>query len=292
VTDQSTTLDVTPGWYEPIKPPAADQIRLPADYDKNSPTDVRKFQCLSTYRSMINKGQMIDFIAQPFYPAVENTETLIVVLNELAHELGARLTFTDATFQYNDSDYRMACGVGNLGSIHSMIALGQSAKTAKFKLHLKINYDTVTASAAAIGKFTVNLICDIAAIVRCNKEFIRVFSISRASSIDVQVGITTTEFEQTKLLAEQLMKELNRSSTQQRQNILQYLIKEPYDYQWGPTLGFCNYSNLILILDTIELTLKPRKKREVDDRIISPKDGIDMRLKWMINTLKIRHGWV
>ena len=238
MTDQSTTLDVTPSWYEPIKPPAADKIRLPADYDKNSPADVRKFQCLSTYRSMINKGQIIDFMTQPFQPAVENTETLIVVLNELAHELGARLTFTEATFQYNDSDYRMACGVGNLGSIHSMIALGESAQTAKFKLHLKINYDTVTASAASIRKFTVDLIDDIAAIVRCNKEFIRVFSISRASSINVEAGLTTTEFEQTKLLAEQLMKELNRASTQQCQNILQHLIRESYNYRWEPTLGF------------------------------------------------------
>ncbi|CAF5101602.1 unnamed protein product, partial [Rotaria sp. Silwood1] len=111
ITDQSTSLVVTPAWYEPVKSPDADKVRLPVHYNKDSPTDVLTFQCLSTYRSMKNKDQMIDFIAEPFVATTDNTETLIVVLNELAEELGARLSFTEKAFQYDNSDYRTACGI-------------------------------------------------------------------------------------------------------------------------------------------------------------------------------------
>ncbi|CAF1317560.1 unnamed protein product [Rotaria sordida] len=181
---------------------------------------------------MKNKGQPIDFVAQPFTPAVNNIETVVVILSELAHQLGARLTFTEQAFQYDDSDYRTACGVGNLGSIHSMIAAGENLQTAKFKLHMKLNYDDITSSAQSLRDFTVTLINDLVANVGCKKEFIRVFSISRASSIIVECGITTPEFEETKKLAEQLKHRLNRLSPKQQQKILQYLIPEPYNYKW------------------------------------------------------------
>ncbi|CAF0896223.1 unnamed protein product [Didymodactylos carnosus] len=252
-TNQSTTLLVTPAWYEPIKLPAVNKIRLPVHYNKDSPADVRTFECLSTYRSMKNKDQPIDFVAQPFTSATNNTETLIVVLNELAQQLGARLTFTEKAFQYDDSDYRTACGVGNLGSIHSMIAAGENVQTAKCKLHLKLNYEDVTSSAQTLRDFTIAFINDISAIVGCKKEFIRVFSISHASSLYIEFGITTTELEETKKLAEQLKHILNHLPTQKRQDILQYLIQEPYDYHWKAALSF---------LQLQEFDLDPRYNRD------------------------------
>ncbi|CAF3139178.1 unnamed protein product, partial [Rotaria sp. Silwood2] len=184
------------------------------------------------------KGKPIDFIDEPFISTIDNTETVVVVLNELVQQLGARLTFTEKTFQYDDSDYRTACGIGNLGSIHSMIATVQNMQTAKFKLHLKLNYDDVTSSAKTLQDFTIAFINDLAATVGCKKEFLRVFSVSRASSINVECGITTTEFQQTKVLAEQFKHALNRMSPRQRHDILQYLIPESYDYHWQPTLSF------------------------------------------------------
>jgi hypothetical protein len=187
---------------------------------------------------MKNKGQPIDFVAQPFTPAVDNTETVVVVLNELAQQLGARLTFTEKAFEYDDSDYRTACGVGNLGSIHSMIAAGDNLQTAKFKLHLKLNYDEVTSSAQTLQNFTVSLINDLVAYIGCKKEFIRVFSVSRASSINVECGITTPNIEETKKLAEQLKHALNHLSPKQQKDILQYLIPEKYDYKWEAALTF------------------------------------------------------
>lgn len=238
VTDERTILDVTPVWFEPVQLPSADKIRLPAHYRKDSPAHVRTFESLALYRSMTKKGQPIDFVAQPFNPTVAGTETAVVVLNELMQEVGGRLTFTDKAFQYDDSDYRTACGIGNLGSVHKMLAAGDNLQTAMFQLHLALNYDDVTTSPQTLRDFTVNLINDLAAKLTCKKEFIRVFSISRASSIFVAVGITTPQYEETRRLADQLREELNRLSADQRKGILQYLINDRYDYKWQAAITF------------------------------------------------------
>jgi hypothetical protein len=47
ITGQKAILDVTPAWFEPVKPVSRDKIRLPTNYDKNSATDVRTYNCLS-----------------------------------------------------------------------------------------------------------------------------------------------------------------------------------------------------------------------------------------------------
>jgi hypothetical protein len=50
---------------------------------------------------MKNKDQMTDFIIAHFIANIDNTETLILVLNELATRFGARLTLTEKPFQYD-----------------------------------------------------------------------------------------------------------------------------------------------------------------------------------------------
>ena len=237
-TDQVTTLAVIPQWYEQIEKSPVSEIRWPTRYRGDCPTDVRLYQCLATYRSMKNEYQTIDFIAQPFTAAVGDTETAVVALNELSHQLDARLTFTKKAFQYDDSAYRTACGVGNLGSIHSILAAEGDGLTAKFELHLKLNYDDITSSNQTLRNFTITLINDLADTATCKKEFIRVFSVSRASSIHVHWGLTTTEFRKTQQLAEHMKRVLNHSPIQRRQGILQYLIPDSYDYKWGAALSY------------------------------------------------------
>ncbi|CAF4718271.1 unnamed protein product, partial [Rotaria sp. Silwood2] len=141
---------------------------------------------------MKNKDQIIDFIAEPFVATIDNMETLIVVLNELAEELGARLSFTEKAFQYDDSDRRTACGIGNLGSIHSIVGDGGSAQTAHFRLHLNLSYDDLISTAEKFKNFTITLITDIASMIGCEKEFIPVFSVSRASSAHADIDSSGT----------------------------------------------------------------------------------------------------
>ena len=238
VTNKKAILDVTPAWFEPIKPVTPDKIRLPVKYNKNSPIDVRTYDCLSNYRSMTKKSANIDFVAEPFSPAVNDTETVIVILNELATQLGARLSFTNTSFEYGDSDYRTACGVTNLGSIHSLLASEGNYQTAKFDLHLNLSYDQITASTESLKKFILETINDIATIAQCNKDFIRVFSVSQVDSALIGFGITTLELEETKEVAESLKEKLNNSSTIQSQGIFEHLLQEDYDYKLEPALAF------------------------------------------------------
>lgn len=238
ITNTTAIVDVTPAWFEPVKPVPENKIRFPARYNRNSSAEVRKYQCLANYRSMVNDTNEIDFVAEPWDSNVESTETLVVVLNELVHQLGARLTFTNADFDYNDSDYRTACGVGNLGSIHSFLASEGKFETAKFNLHLKLDYDQITATAASLNQFVLTLINDIANVIQCRKDFIRVFSVTRVASVAVLLGITTPQLEETKNLAEALKKKLNQVSSVQRQAILKFLFPEYYDYKMEAALTF------------------------------------------------------
>ncbi|CAF1028761.1 unnamed protein product [Adineta ricciae] len=234
ITTQKATIDVTPAWCEQVKPIPLEKTRLPPEFDKNSPTDVRTYQCLATYRSMKNKTKNIDFVVEPFKADVENTETLVVVLNELANQLGTRLTFTNSDFKYDDSAYRTACGVANLGSIHTFLASEGQFQTAKFTLHLNLDYDNLTATPETLQKFVVDSINDISSVVGCKKEFIRVFEVQRTQSIYLSFGITTPVIEETKTVAEKTKDQLNEPSIKRRGGIFEHLIPERYEFKRVP----------------------------------------------------------
>ena len=257
VTNEKAIIDVTPAWFEPIKPSPPQQIQFPTYYDKSSDNDVRTYNCLPTYRSMIKETSKIDFHAEPFTPTVKNQETAVVVLNEVVHKLGARLTFTHNNFTYNDSDYRTACGVSNLGSIYSFLDSEGKFQTATFALHLNLDYNDIKRSPESLRKFVLAVIIDIHAIAECDKDFIRVFSVTGASSAFVKVGITVPNIIETRKVAESLKDRLNKirlarppnisdnASTlqsqvlsEQRSDILQYLIREDYDYKLEPALAY------------------------------------------------------
>ncbi|CAF4279706.1 unnamed protein product [Rotaria sp. Silwood2] len=265
ITNEKATVDVTPAWFEPVKPVSPENIKFPANYDKSSTTVVRTYECLSTYRSMVKKATMIDFVAEPFLAQVDNTETLVVVLNELACQLGARLTFSDTDYKYNDSDYRTACGVSNLGSIHSLLASEGNFLTAKFNLHLNIDYTNTTRSPETLRNFVLSVISDMCLFAECDKDFIRVFSVKPASSAIVELGITTPQLHQTIIVADKVKEKLIKVSmaktpsilsdrskkpftsledkskkmlAPQFSGILEYLFPEEYEYRLEPALTF------------------------------------------------------
>ncbi|UJR20441.1 hypothetical protein I4U23_023572 [Adineta vaga] len=226
ITKNKATIDVTPAWFEEVKSVPLEKTRLPSSFNKNSPVEVRTYQCLANFRSMNEKTQNIDFVAKPFEADVENTETLVVVLNELVTQLGARLTFTNSEFTYDDSDYRTACGVINLGSIHTFLASEGQFQTAKFTLHLDLDYDQLTATPETLKKFVLSSINDIASIAGCNKDFIRVFDIRRAASILFAFGLTTAKYEDFVDTAELLKSRLNDNSKKSQGGIREYIIDE------------------------------------------------------------------
>ena len=181
---------------------------------------------------MVKKAEHVNFVTNPFIPAVDTTETLVVVLNKLAHQLGARLTFTNTGFNCDDS------GVTNLSSIHSFLAEEGNLQTANFDLHLKLDYDQITASPETLRNFVPSSINDISSIAQCDKEFVRVFAVSRVSSILLGFGITAPKPGETKKVAESLKQKLNRPATRERSALFQNLLPEQYDYKLGAALSY------------------------------------------------------
>jgi len=238
ITETSAKIDVTPAWFDPVSLPKPNQIRFPPDYDKTSATDFRKVNCLATYRSM-TKEKSLDFINHPFQGTVDDTETLVVVLDQLIDQLGIGLSFSKSQFNYNDSDYRTACGIGDLGSIHSIITSGDNIKTAKFQFHFDLNYHDI---ASNLKDFILRFINAIANVIKCDPQFIRVFAIENVTpknnNISVNFGITTRSETETNSLAKQLQDKVSTQSIREQEaaDVLRHIIPDRYEYTLEPVL--------------------------------------------------------
>ncbi|CAF1427761.1 unnamed protein product [Adineta ricciae] len=242
VTKSSAKIDIIPAWFDPIPIPQVRQNHLPPSYDTKSPMDKKQIDCLATYRSM-TKEKSLNFIQDPFCGGVDDTETVVVVLDQIVQQLGSNLNFTNSQYTFNDSDYRAACGIADLGSIHSLLTSGKDVETAKFQFGFdsKINYDEITKNPTTFKEFILRFIKAIANVIKCAPEFIRVFAIQNDQSknnISLSFGITTRSKTETRSLADQL-KALAASSFNQTKediDILQYVIPDRYEYKLEPEL--------------------------------------------------------
>ncbi|CAF0798753.1 unnamed protein product [Didymodactylos carnosus] len=184
---------------------------------------------------MTNK-KSLTFVQQPFQATVDDSETLVVVLNELIHQLDMKLSFTSSNFNYDDSDYRTACGIADLGSFHSILTSADDIKTAKFNFHLKLIYSEIVRTGETLKDFILNFLYSIASTIRTKTEFIRVFSVEehQSNQISVKFGITAKKENETKVLAESLKSKSQNLSD--KNNILKYVIPESYTYALEPAL--------------------------------------------------------
>lgn len=232
----ATRLEVTPVWFESVDTVPATEINLPPSYNQNS-RDVQTYDCLARFRKMNNTAAKVDFVAKPFVPAAEDTETMVVVMNELIQQLGASLTFTTKEFNYEDSAYRTACGIADMGSIHSLIASGESVQAANFKLHMNLNYEEVVSNPGSIKNFTVHLTNDISKVLDCKPEYIRVLSIERTNAIEVKIYLTTPDPNETKRLADKLKQILSDPSVLNGTVVLCHVSPYTYNYEWKTVIS-------------------------------------------------------
>ncbi|CAF1571995.1 unnamed protein product, partial [Adineta steineri] len=186
---------------------------------------VRTYDYLSTFRLMKKETDNIDFVVEFFKADFTNTETLLVVLNELITQVGDRLTFTNKDFAYDDSAYRTVCGVSNLGSVHSLLAGEGNIQSAKFALHLSVDCDGITKTPKKLREFVLT-------------NLRRVFDIRRTSSIMLGFGITMPDMVETKHSAEFLEEKLNESSIRKRNDIFKDLFSEDYGYTLEPVIRY------------------------------------------------------
>ncbi|CAF3200268.1 unnamed protein product, partial [Rotaria sp. Silwood2] len=91
-------------------------------------TDRHPYKTVAQYRRMI--GKSTDFNAQPLCIGEDQTETTVLGLNSFAEKHGCELIFTDEDHRFDNSIYRAACGVADLGSIHLLAT--DAVQTANF----------------------------------------------------------------------------------------------------------------------------------------------------------------
>ncbi|CAF2041130.1 unnamed protein product [Rotaria magnacalcarata] len=167
------TISVTPAWFEETA--VTTSIRYPPIVTATSDKEVRRpFDILAKYRA-VRDGQhkkQIDFVAEPFIPNVDSTETLIVVLDMLAQSKGIQTSFTSTPCTFKSSIDSAACGIVNLSTM-PLFSLAEDGplSTATFNLKLNLSYEDVTSTENTMRNFVVSFINDIAKTFSCKPDY-------------------------------------------------------------------------------------------------------------------------
>ena len=204
-----------------------------------SQTDRRKFQCLASYRLMKKESPIIDFVRNPFRGGNKNTETLVLVLDQVLQEC---LGFNQSQYKYDDSDDRNMQECTDLGSLHLVLSPDNQIKKALFQLQLNMKYDVINQTAETIKSFVLEFIRAIAKLINCDPKFIRVFAIendtARGNNINISFGITAQSENKTIYLVEDLMQKVASKALleQQKDDVLLHVIPKQYEYKLEPVL--------------------------------------------------------
>lgn len=235
----SEKIVIKPSCFDPVPEPDLSRIPLPLPREKMSQTDRRKFQCLASYRSMKKKSPIIDFVQNPFQGDINNSETVVLVLDQL---FPRRLGFNQSQYKYDDSDYRNTEEYADLGSLHLALSPDNQIKKALFQLQLNMKYDVINQTAETIKSFVFEFIRAIAKLINCDPKFIRVFAIendtARGNNININLGITAQSENRTIYLVEDLMQKVASKAVleQQKDDILLHVIPKQYEYKLEPVL--------------------------------------------------------
>lgn len=193
-----TTVKMTPSWFEPDDEQAALKgIVYPPDV-----VEKRPYNTIARYRMLT--GQTNDFSHKALLADENSTEGLILVLDAFAQQFDGELSFTNEEFPFSESARRTACGVANLGSVHLLAS--NSVPTARFTVPLDLDYDKdLVGSEKGIEDFILTFSRDIAQLLDCPEDYIRVFSVDKTSGgARINFGITCPTEAETERLARKL----------------------------------------------------------------------------------------
>jgi hypothetical protein len=128
-------------------------------------------------------------------------------LNSFAEKHGCELMFTDEDHRFDNSIYRAACGIADLGSIHLLAT--DAVQTASFCFVMDFDFNSeFQQSTEKVQTFVTNFCQAIATVLSCDTNNIRVFSISKMEKekkkSEVKFGVTSSEATKTEQLAETL----------------------------------------------------------------------------------------
>lgn len=238
-----------------IKSDESDEPQQNEDEDIVYPdgvTDRRPYQTVARYRRMM--GKSTNFKEEPLLLGEDQSETTVIGLDAFAFAHGCDLIFTHEEHRFDNSIYRAACGVADLGSIH-LLAM-DAIQTATFCLIVDLDFAAEFQQVESKVEAFVNKFCQaMAADLECDASNIRVFSIARNNKdkkkSDVKFGLTTPDMATTEKLAERLKVlfsssnavtsllcsfQAHASSGFTGDKLLNRIMPRDYSYEWRSVL--------------------------------------------------------
>ncbi|CAF1013991.1 unnamed protein product [Adineta ricciae] len=197
--------------------------------------DRRPYDIVAKYRRLA--GKTIDFIAKPLDVGEDKAETTVLGLSSFAETHSCELIFTDEEHRFDNSIYRAACGVADLGSIHLLAT--DSVQTATFCFVMDFDFNSeFEGSAERVEAFVVDFCQAIATVLECNTNNVRMFSVGKIgkekNKSEVKFGITTGETKKTEQLAKALKSRARSSFTDDK--VLGRVFPSTYEYEWTTAL--------------------------------------------------------
>lgn len=200
----STKLKMAPEWFQyNNQENVLKNIIYPLNINDNEEDTIKT---IARYRSSIHQ-EKTNFIENPIDIGEQQTETLIIALNDFIKEFNGELTFTDENITFTNPTYRTACGIADLSSAHLLAT--DYIPTAKFSFLIHLDYQSDLArSIETMQNFTLEFSKAISTVIDCPNDYIRIISIEKLSKFrrktKVNFGLTTPNSEQTEQLAQHL----------------------------------------------------------------------------------------
>ena len=200
----STKLKMAPEWF---KYDEYDQALKNIVYPQGiSEKQHRTFDTVAKYRAAIDHPNN-NFRQESLNIDEENTETLIIALDDFTKQFGGDLAFTNEDIPFEGAADRAACGIANLSSAHLLAT--NYIPTAQFSFSIDLDYQTDLArSPDTMQNFILNFSNSIAAVLTCPNDYVRVISVDKSTktrgSTKVNFGVTTPDPEKTEDLANDL----------------------------------------------------------------------------------------
>lgn len=200
----STKLKMAPKWFQyDDHHEALKNIVYPEGVTENQH---RTFDTVAKYRAAIGKPQS-NFDKKKLNVSEDNTETLIIALDDFVKNFGGELAFTNEEVAFDQAADRTACGVANLSSAHLLAT--DYIPTARFCFLLDLDYQTDLArSSETMQNFILSFSNSIADVLTCPKDYVRVTSVEKSGKsrghTKVNFGLTTPDQEKTEEFVEEL----------------------------------------------------------------------------------------
>jgi hypothetical protein len=200
----STKLKMAPEWFKhDDHDEALKNIVYPKGITENQQ---RTFDTVARYRSAVDKPNN-NFRQESLNVSEDETETLIIALDDFVQQFGGELSFTDENVEFDKVADRTACGIANLSSAHLLAT--DYIPTAKFSFLVDLDYQRDLArSGETMQNFILEFSNAIARVLDCSNDYVRVISIEKPSKIrrqtKVNFGLTTPEPEKTEEFVEEL----------------------------------------------------------------------------------------